>query len=85
MYLKRLSVIWTSPLSDYNKTVATVQFALPELTYFMQMQVCQIAELQRIKRKTPKIMVANGAKHPQGSTELLLYLSRVQGREGLSQ
>ena len=80
-YFKRVSVIWTSPLTDYNKTVATVKFALPELTYFMQTQVWRIIELQRIELKTRKIMVENGAKHPQGSTELL-YLPRVQGREG---
>ena len=50
------------------------------LTYFMQTQVWPIAELQRIDRETRKITVGNGAKHPQGSTELL-SLPRVQGRE----
>ena len=33
-YLKRVSVIWLSPLSDYNKELATNQFALPVLTLF---------------------------------------------------
>ena len=51
------------------------------VTYFMQTQVWQIIELQRIERKTRKIMVENGAKHPQVSTESL-YLPRIQGREG---
>ena len=82
VYFKRLSVIWTSPLSNYNKTVATNQFALPALTYFMQTQVWPIAELQRIDRETWKIMVENGAKHPQGSTELL-YLPRSSRGRGL--
>ena len=30
-YLRRLSVIWTSPLSDYNRVVASNQLALPVL------------------------------------------------------
>ena len=38
VYLKRLSVIWPSPLSDYN------QFALLALTYFMWTQVWTIAD-----------------------------------------
>ena len=69
-YLKRLSVIWSSPLSDCNKTLATNQFALPAMTYFMWIQVWPIAELQRLDRESRKCMVENGAKHPLGSTEL---------------
>lgn len=37
-YLRRLSVIWTSPLSDYNRVVASNQFALPVLGYLMWTQ-----------------------------------------------
>ena len=37
-YLRRLSVIWTSPLSDYNRVVVPNQFALPVLGYLMQPQ-----------------------------------------------
>ena len=39
VYLQRLSVIWSSPLSDHHKVVATNQFALPVLVYFMWTQV----------------------------------------------
>ena len=35
VYLQRLSVIWSSPLSDHHKVVATNQFALPVLVYFI--------------------------------------------------
>jgi len=28
-YLRRMSVIWTSPLSDHNRVTASNQFALP--------------------------------------------------------
>ena len=55
VYMDRLSVIWSSPLSDYNKVLATNQFALPALTYFT------IVDLQRLDRVTRKVMVVNGA------------------------
>ncbi|PFX15535.1 D-inositol 3-phosphate glycosyltransferase, partial [Stylophora pistillata] len=66
-YLRRLSVIWSSPLSDHFKVVATNQLALPVLTYFMWTQVWPIAELQRIDRDTRKVIAENGGKHPLDS------------------
>ena len=76
------SLIWSSPLSDYFKVVATNQFALPVITYFMWTQVWPIAELQRIDRDTRKVITENGGKHPLASTDLL-YLSRQAGGQGL--
>ena len=35
VYLHRLSVIWTSPVSDANRAKATNQFVFPVLTYPM--------------------------------------------------
>ena len=80
VYMDRLSVIWSSPLSDYNKVLATNQFALPALTYFMWTQVWTIADLQRLDRVTRKVMVVNGAKHPLSSTDLLYLLRKLGGR-----
>ena len=57
VYLQRMSVIWSSPLSDYYKVVASNQFALPVLAYFMWTQVRPIAELQRLDRESRKIIV----------------------------
>ena len=34
-YLRRISVIRTSPLSDYNRVTASNQFAVPMLGYLM--------------------------------------------------
>ena len=34
-YLRRMSVIWTSPLSNHNRVSASNQFALPVLGYLM--------------------------------------------------
>ena len=82
MYLQRLSVIWSSPLSDHHKVVATNQFALPVLVYFMWTQVWPITELQRLDRESRKIMVENGGRHPVGTRDLL-YLPRKVGGRGL--
>ena len=67
VYLKRVSVIWSSPLSDHNMITATNQFALPVLAYLMRTQNWPIADLQQLGRETRKIMVENGGKHPLGS------------------
>ena len=84
VYLQRLSVIWSSPLSDHHKVVATNQFVLPVLVYFMWTQVWPITELQRLDRESRKIMVENGGKHPLGTSDLL-YLPRKVGGRDLSQ
>ena len=34
-YLRRISIIWSSPLSDCNRVQATNQYALPVLRYLM--------------------------------------------------
>ena len=63
VYQQRLSVILSSPLSDYNKVLARNLFAVPVLTYLMWMQVWPIAELKRLDRASRKVMIENGAKH----------------------
>ena len=35
VYRNRMSIIWSSPLSDFNRIVASNQYALPALTYLM--------------------------------------------------
>ena len=45
VYLQRMSVIWSSPLSDFYEIMASNQFALPILSYLMWTQVWPIAEL----------------------------------------
>ena len=80
VYLQRLSGIWSSPLSDHHKVVATNQFALPVLVYFMWTQVWPITELKRLDRESRKIMVENGGKHPLGISDLLYLTRRVRGR-----
>ena len=63
-YLRRLSVIWSSPLSDYNRVLASNQFALPALAYLMWTQRWPVTDLKTIDREERKIIVENGGKHP---------------------
>ena len=80
-YLHRLSVIWSSPLSDYHRVIASNQFALPGMPYFMWTQHWPITELRQVNRDARKIATEGGGKHPCGTTSLL-YLSRNRGRRG---
>ena len=81
-YLQRLSLIWSSPLSDYNKVQASNQFAMPVLSYRTPTQCWPVVELKRLDREARKVIVENGGKHPLGSTALL-YLPRMLGGRGL--
>ena len=65
-YLQRLSIIWSSPLSDHAKVVASNQYALPALTYLMRTQIWPTANIQQLDREGRKIIVKNGGNHPQG-------------------
>ena len=81
-YQQRLSVIWSSPLSDFHKVTATSQYALPALSYPMWTQTCQINALKQIDRESRKIIKDNGESHPATSTDLY-YLPRKMGGRGL--
>ena len=47
-YLHRISIIWSSPLSDHAKVVVSNQYALPVLTYLMWSQTWPIANIQQL-------------------------------------
>ena len=81
-YLQHVSLIWSSPLSDYNKVQASSQFAMPVLSYVMPTQCWPVMELKRLDREARKLIVENGGKHPLGSTALL-YLPGMLGGRGL--
>ena len=80
-YLERLSIIWTSPLSDANRVKATNQFALLVLIYPMWTQQWPLGELQSIDRETRKLI-----SEIVGDTllDILLCSSRPQTRGGNS-
>ena len=77
-YLRRVSVIWSNPLSDLNLVVATNQYALLVLSYLMCTQHWPLSELRNVDREPRKIILENGGKHPAILTSLL-YLPRDKG------
>ena len=81
-YLSRLSVIWSSPLSDYNRVVASNQFALPVLGYLMWTQHWLVTDLKIVDRDARKIIVENGGKHHGGSMALLYTSQEKRVEEG---
>lgn len=81
-YLRRMSFIWSSTLSDHHSVIASTQFAMPAISYFMWSQHWPMTELREIKREAHNIVVENGGKNPCGSTSLL-YLPTVPAGRGL--
>ena len=78
IYLRGMSVIWTSPLSDYNRVVASNQFAVPILAYLMWTLHWSLTDLRNLHCEARKIIVSTGGKHPLSPT-ILLYLAREKG------
>ena len=78
--LARLSIIWSSPLSDYHRVAASNQYALLVLTYFMWTQTWPLADLQ-LDREAREVIVENGGNHPLGLVAQL-YSSRKNGARG---
>ena len=80
VYLRGLSVKWSSPVSDINRVRASNQYAMPVLTYLMWTQHWPITELLVIDKEARKIICENGGKHPSSST-VIMYLAReIVGR-----
>ena len=75
-------MIWSSPLSDYNRVKASNQFALPVLGSLMWTQRWPVTKLKIMDREARKIVVENGGKHPSGSTTLV-YFPRLNGGRGM--
>ena len=67
-YLRRISIIWSSPLSDCHLVQATNQYALLVLRYLMWTQHWPLSELRDMDRVARKIIVENGGKHPVSPT-----------------
>ena len=77
-YVKHLSVIWSRPLSDFNRVIATNQLALPVFIILIWTQQWPITELRAVDGETRKIIHENGGKHPLSSTAVM-YLPRHLG------
>ena len=75
-FLRRMSIIWSSSLSDHNRVTAWNQFALPVLGCLMWTQQWPVTELEKLDREARKIFVENGGKHPSGLTAILQLSSQ---------
>ena len=78
--LQRLSIICSIPLSDFNRVIATNQFALPVLNYLLWTQHWQITELRAVDRETRKIIYENGGKHQLSLTAVMHLPRHLEGR-----
>ena len=70
-YLRRLSVIWTSPLTIPRKIQATNVFANTMIKYYMTTSDWSIADMRELDRRSREIFTANGARHIAESTALM--------------
>ena len=77
-YLQRLSVIWSSPLSDTNRVQAYKQQSMPVLPYVTWSQQWCLTDLRDIDRQARKIVCEIGGKHPLG-LKATVYLPRALG------
>ena len=81
-YLQRLSVIWSSPLSDINRVQASNQLAMPVLSYLMWSQHWCLTDLRDVDRQARKIVCESGGEHPLG-LKVTVYLPRALGGRGM--
>ena len=56
VYLRRLLVIWSSPVSDINRVRASNQFPMPALIYLMWTKHWPITELRVIDREARTLL-----------------------------
>ena len=54
-YIQRVSVMWSSPLSDWNKVKSTNEFALSTFMYLMWTQTWPLAKLRQVNQRLRKI------------------------------
>ena len=77
-FLRRMSIIWSSPLTDHNRVTVSNQFALRVLGYLMWTQQWPVTELNKLDREARKEVGENGGKLPSGSTPILQGVPKVR-------
>ena len=79
---QRSSVIWSSPLSEYNKVLATNVFVLSPALYFMWTEKMKMEDLRNLDILVREAMNTNKAKYKL-QMNASLFLSRSKGGRGL--
>ena len=79
---QRANVTWTSPLSDYNKIVATNIFVNSAVEYFMWSEKFNIGDIREIDTSIREILNQVKAKYMLQANSSL-YIPRNKGGRGL--
>jgi hypothetical protein len=74
-YLRRLRLVLETELSAKNKIQAIGALALPVLRYSFGIINWHQEELQKLDRKTSKLLTINGKHHPKAEVDCL-YVPR---------
>jgi len=83
-YLRRLRLVLGTELSGQNKIQAIGSLAVPVLRYSFGIVNWHQEELQKLDRKTRKLLTIHGQHHPKADVDRL-YVLRKQGGRGLMQ
>jgi len=83
-YLRRLRLVLGTELSAKNKIQAFGSLAVPVLRYSFGIVNWHQEELQKLDRKTRKLLTIHGQHHPKADVDRL-YAPRKQGGRGLMQ
>ena len=81
-YLKRFKLVLKSKLNGKNKIVAINTWAISVLRYVAWLINWNMEEVQRLDRKTRKIMTMYGALHVKSNVDRI-YVPREKGGRGL--
>ena len=79
---QRSNIVWSSPLSDYNKILATNIFVLSPALYFMWTEKMKLEDLRELDIILREAMNRNSAKYKL-QMNASLYLDRSSGGRGL--
>jgi len=83
-YLRRLRLVLGTELSAKNTVQAIGSLAVPVLRYSFGTVNWHQVELQKLDRKTRKLLTIHGQHHPKADVDRL-YVRRKQGGRGLMQ
>lgn len=79
---QRANVVWSSPLSDYNKIMACNSYVNGVAEYYFWSEKFRLEDLKRMDIAIRDALNRTGAKHPQQLNDLL-YLPKAKGGRGL--
>ena len=83
-YYRRVRTILKSELNASNSLQAINSLAVPVITYSFNVINWKLSDLQKIDRKTRKMLTREGMHHPKADVDRL-YLPRTSGGRGLIQ